>query len=75
MQLTIDIRDSAIDKIMYLLDNLKSDVKIIKRIDTNFLDIEIISKNDSDYQHILHGREERKKNFQNYGSLNDINWD
>jgi len=31
MQLTLDIRESAIDKIMYLLDNLKPDVKIIKK--------------------------------------------
>jgi len=29
MQLTIDIRDSALDKIMYILENLKSDIKII----------------------------------------------
>lgn len=30
MLLTIDIKDSALDKIMYLLKNLKSDVKIIE---------------------------------------------
>ncbi len=30
MLLTIDIKDSALDKIMYLLTNLKSDVKIVE---------------------------------------------
>ncbi len=29
MQLTIDIRESALDKVMYLLENLKSDIKIV----------------------------------------------
>ena len=75
MQLTIDIRESAVDKIMYLLNNLKSDVKILTKIDTNSLDIQPISKDDEDYQHIINGREERKNNPQNYGSVNDIKWD
>jgi len=75
MQLTIDIRDSAIDKIMYILDSLKADVKIIKKSDTNSLDIERVSKNDSDYQLILSGRDDRKNNPKNYGSLDDIKWD
>lgn len=75
MQLTIDIRDSAIDKIMYILDSLKADVKIIKKSDTNSLDIERVSKNDSDYQLILNGRDDRKNNLKNYGSLDDIKWD
>ncbi|MGD9719129.1 MAG: hypothetical protein AB7U24_07815 [Sulfurimonadaceae bacterium] len=75
MQLTIDIKDSAIDKIMYLLENLKADVKIIKKIDTNSLDIEALNQDDADYQVVLEGREERKNNPQNYGNLNDIKWD
>ena len=29
MLVTIDIKESALDKIMYLLENLKSDVKIV----------------------------------------------
>ena len=74
MQLTIDIKESALDKIMYLLENLKSDVKILTKIDTDFLDIQAITKDDEDYQHILDGREERKTNPQNYGSMNDIDW-
>jgi len=74
MQLTIDIKESALDKIMYLLENLKSDVKILTKVDTDFLDIQAITKDDEDYQHILDGREERKTNSQNYGSMNDIGW-
>jgi len=71
MQLTIDIKESAIDKIMYLLDNLKPDVKII---DSDFLDIEIISENDKDYTYILDGKKERKSYPSNYGTISDINW-
>ena len=74
MQLTIDIKESALDKIMYLLENLKSDVKILSKIDTDFLDIQAITKDDEDYQDILDAREERKSNPQNYGSMNDIDW-
>jgi len=74
MQLTIDIKESALDKIMYLLENLKSDVKILTKIDRDFVDIEPIIKDDADYQHILDGREERKTNPQNYGSMDDIEW-
>ena len=75
MQLTIVIRDSAIDKIMYILDSLKADIKIIKKSDVSSLDIERVSKNDSDYQLILNGRDDRKNNPKNYGSLDDIKWD
>ncbi len=75
MQLTIDIKESAIDKIMYLLDNLKADVRIISKIDNNFLDIQPITKDDEDYKYIVNGRNERKNNPENYGSMNDINWD
>ncbi len=74
MRLTIDIRESAVDKIMYLLNNLKSDVKIIKKTDTNSLDIQPLSKDDEDYKYILEGREERKSNPQNYGTMDDIEW-
>ncbi|MBW6488418.1 hypothetical protein [Sulfurimonas sp.] len=31
MQITIDVKDSALDKIMYFLNHLKSDVKIIEK--------------------------------------------
>jgi len=31
MTLTIDIKDSLADKILYFLENLKNDVKILKK--------------------------------------------
>ena len=71
MQLTIDIKESALDKVMYLLNNLKSDVKIV---DTNSLNIEAISAYDKDYRYILDGRKERDTHLENYGTMNDINW-
>ncbi|WP_310442255.1 hypothetical protein [Sulfurimonas sp.] len=72
MQITIDVKDSAIDKIMYFLNHLKSDVKIIEKTDTNSLKIEALSKNEDDYKHILNGRKERKESTENYGTLDDI---
>lgn len=74
MQLTIDVKESALDKIMYLLNNLKSDVKIISKSDSSSLDIEVVDKNDEDYKHIIDGRKERKNNPQNYSTLDDIDW-
>ena len=60
MQLTIDIRESAIDKIMYLLDNLKSDVKIIKKTDTQ--QIESISDEEQNYyENLLNNMSEDDK--------------
>ncbi|MEA3522730.1 MAG: hypothetical protein U9R50_07125 [Campylobacterota bacterium] len=75
MQLTIDVKDSVVDKVMYLLNSLKSDVKIINKTETNSLDIQAITEDEEDYQYILKGREERKNGSQNYGNMNDINWD
>lgn len=72
MQITIDVKDSAIDKIMYFLNHLKSDVKIIEKTDTNSLKIEALSKDEDDYKHILNGRKERKEFPENYGTLDDI---
>jgi hypothetical protein len=72
MQITIDVKDSAIDKIMYFLNHLKSDVKIIEKTDTNSLKIEALSKDEDDYKHILNGRKERKESTENYGTLDDI---
>jgi hypothetical protein len=75
MQLTIDVKDSAIDKILYFLENLKSDVKILDKKESSLLDIQSISKDDKDFKFISEGRQERKTHPQNYGSLNDVNWD
>ncbi len=72
MLLTIDVKESALDKILNLLNNLKSDVKIVDRSDA--LDIDIIAVDDEDYKHILKGREERKTHPENYGRLSDIDW-
>ncbi len=72
MQLTIDVKDSALDKIMYLLDHLKSDVRIIGKVSEHGLDIEPLSNDD--YEYILTCREERKKHPENYGSFNDVDW-
>ncbi len=72
MLLTIDVKDSALDKIMNFLSSLKSEVKVVDRSDT--LDIEVVTPDDEDYKYILRGREERKSNPENYGHLSDINW-
>ncbi|MFY9090173.1 hypothetical protein [Arcobacter aquimarinus] len=74
MQLTIDVKDSALDKVMYLLNHLKSDVKIISKNGIEPLDIEMISKEDRDYQILENGRKERLTNLEDYGTIDDINW-
>ncbi|MEA1982224.1 MAG: hypothetical protein U9N39_01665 [Campylobacterota bacterium] len=74
MQLTIDVKDSALEKIMYFLNHLKADVKIISKVDTNELNIEKVSTTDDDFKFIADGREERKKNPENYGRFEDIDW-
>ncbi len=60
MQLTIDIRESAIDKIMYLLDNLKSDVKIIRKIDAKQIE-SVSDEEQNDYEKLLHNMSEDDK--------------
>ncbi len=60
MQLTIDIKDSVVDKIMYLLDSLKADVKIINRVDTQA--IESVSDEEQNYyENLLQNRSEDDK--------------
>lgn len=75
MQLTIDIKESAIDKVMYLLNHLKSDVKIISSKSDDILDIQTLSKDDEDYQYLLHSRNDRKINPDDYSSVDNIKWD
>ena len=60
MQLTIDIRESAIDKIMYLLDNLKADVKIIRKTDTQLIET-VSDKEQNYYENVLHNMSEDDK--------------
>jgi hypothetical protein len=71
--ITLNVNDNAYNNLMCFLSN-KNDIKIIKDkiID---LDIEAINENDLDYMYILKGREERKKYPENYGELDDIDWD
>ncbi len=75
MLLTIEIKDNAIDEIMYFLENLKDDVTIIQKDENKFSDIEMIKKDDADYQYIVKGREERKKHPENYLTEDAIEWD
>jgi len=57
MTLTLDIKDSAIDKIIYFLNHLKDDVKIIDAVDSN---MEAIDVNDTDYGFIVEARKRRE---------------
>ncbi len=66
MQLTINIKDSAIDKIMYILEHLQDDVKIVSKTPGSDLDIEIIDEDDPDFQHIKEARERRAKGEKTY---------
>jgi methyl coenzyme M reductase subunit C len=36
MQLTINVKDSVVDKVLYLLENLKSDVQIVSKTQSSF---------------------------------------
>ena len=78
MQLTINVKDSVLDKVLYLLENLKSDVQIVKRSDTPSLEIDVITETDADYSTLLEARESRKNakaNYEDYVSLDDVNWE
>ena len=59
MQLTIDVKDSVVDKIMYLLDSLK-DVKIIRRTDTQLIET-VSDKEQGYYENVLHNMSEDDK--------------
>ena len=60
MQLTIDVKDSVVDKIMYLLDGLKADVKIIRKTDVK--QIESVSDEEQNYyENILSNMSEDDK--------------
>ena len=49
MQLTIDVKDSALDKIMYLLKNLKDDVTIIEKKESALISSVMESQEDLKY--------------------------
>ena len=73
MILTIDIKDSAADKILYFLENFKNDVKILDKDgkSDDALDIEEIKEDDPDYKYILEARESRSRGEKTY-SLDDV---
>ncbi len=66
MQLTIDVKNSALDKILYFLEHLKDDVTIISRSPDSDLEIEVIEENDPDYGYVKEARERRKKGEKTY---------
>lgn len=74
MQVTIDIKDSAFDKVMYLLKHLESDVKIIHKNKNSVLDIDIIKEEDEDYKILEKGRIQREKTPQDYLSMDSVDW-
>ena len=75
MQLTIDVDDSVADKILYLLESLKSDVQIITKKPTpSSLEIETVSQGDSDYEALLQARKERVDSLEAYVSMDEVNW-
>jgi hypothetical protein len=68
MIITIDIKDSVADKILYFLDQFKNDVKILEKDpeSADALDIEEIKEDDGDFKYILEGREARKNGEKTY---------
>ena len=73
LTLQIDIKDNYLPNILGILNNLKDVMIEDIRIDKS-LNIEVISENELDHQLILKGREERKTNPENYGTIDDIDW-
>jgi len=66
MQLTIDVKESALDKIMYLLEHLKNDVKIVSQTPSSDLDIEVIEEDDPDYGYVREARVRRENGEKSY---------
>ena len=62
MQLTIDIKEGAIDKVLDILSKLKDDIQIVDYEK----DIEIISKDEEDYRLIEEARIRRKNGEKSY---------
>lgn len=71
MQITIDVKNGAVDKILYLLEHLKDDVTIISRSPKSDLEIEVIREDDPDYGYVKEARERRKKGEKTY-SLDEV---
>ena len=71
MQITIDVKNGAVDKILYLLEHLKDDVTIISRSPESDLELEVVRENDPDYGYIKKAREAREKGEKTY-SLDEV---
>ncbi len=65
---TIEIKEDAFEKVIYLLEQLKDVVKIIKRDD---VELEISDKNNSDYKYVLAGKKSKENGKKTY-SLNEV---
>ncbi len=70
MQVTLDIKESAVDKIMYFLEHLKDDVKIMPH-HQNSLKLEVVNENDPDYSYIIKARQRRANGEKTY-SLDEL---
>ncbi len=71
MQVTIDIDERAVDKVMYILQNLKRDVKIISTGTGNNDIFETIDEEDPDFFYIKEARDRREKGEKLY-DIDDI---
>lgn len=71
--ITLNVNDTVYDKFQWFLSHFsKNELYIIEQKNTIDNDIEQISHFDEDFKTILHGREERISNPENYGTLNDF---
>ncbi len=69
MILTIEIKDSVADKVIYFLRHLKDDVTILERDED--INVEIIKEDDLDFAYIKNARVKREKGEKLY-SLDEV---
>ena len=69
----LKINENAYKHLMCFIAHITDDIEIIKNevIQEN-LDIEVVTKDDPDYQILLKGRKERITHPENYGTLDDL---
>jgi hypothetical protein len=68
MQLTIDIKESALDKVMYLLENLKQDVRILKKEKLSVIE-QVSNEEQKDLESILDSMTEDDKQISHSKTL------
>ena len=71
MQLTIDVKERAIDKILYLLEHLKEDVTIVRKTPSDDMPIEVIEERDPDYGYVKEARIRRENGEKTY-SIDEV---